>query len=415
MTGLFRQEAIVQQQDRLHGDVLLLQPLSIRLFCVVALLFVSAVAAYLSWATFPRKETVQGHLVPSSGVLQVTAPRAGIVRQVLVSDGDRVSAGQPLFVVNGDSILADGRNLETLLLEEYQQRQSLLSQRIDRVPTLFAHRRQDVEQSLDEAADDLESLRRQASTLEQRLALTHEQVERLERLRERNLASQTDLNQAVDQRLALESELQSLQRSIDNQRHQRERLQAQLHNLITEQEDQQDQLHSELSTLAQQIAELHGRRAYVITAERDGRITSVQAVEGQDAEPGLPLASLLPEDTELLAELFVPTSAIGFLETGQPVRTRYSAFPYQQFGLYDGQISEISNHVLLPSELHRAPIALEEPVYRVRARIDQQHVLAFGQETPLKPGILLEADIELADRTLVQWLMEPIFSIRGRL
>lgn len=415
MTSLFRQEAMLQQQDRLHGEVLLVQPLSIKILSAIIVLLVAAVAAYLSWATFPRKETVQGHLVPSSGVLQVTAPRAGIVQQVLVSDGDRVSSGQPLFVVNGDSILADGQNLEALLLEEYQQRQTLLNQRIDRVPALFEHRRQDIRQSLSETTDDLESLQRQRATLEQRLALTREQVERLERLRERNLASQTDLNQAVDQRLALESELQSLQRTIDNQRHRRERLQAQLTSLATEQEDQHDQLQAELSSLAQQIAELHGRRAYVITAERDGRVTSVQAVEGQDAEPGLPLASLLPEDTELLAELFVPTSAIGFLEPGQPIRTRYSAFPYQQFGLYEGQINEISNHVLLPTELRRAPITLEEPVYRVRARIDQQHVLAFGQETPLKPGILLEADIELADRSLVQWLLEPILSVRGRL
>lgn len=415
MTGLFRQEVMAQQQDRLHGEVLLLQPLSVKILCAVIVMFVSAVAAYLFWATFPRKETVQGHLVPSSGVLQVTAPRAGIVRQVLVSEGDVVSKGQPLFVVNGDSILADGQNLEALLLEEYQQRQSLLNQRIARVPTLFEHRRQDVEQSLNEAIDDLASLRQQKTTLEQRLALTHEQVGRLERLRERNLASQTDLNEAIDQRLALESELQAMQRNIDNRQYQRERLQSELESLITEQEDQQDQLQAELSSLAQQIAELHGRRAYVITAERDGRVTSVQAVEGQDAESGLPLASLLPEDTELLAELFVPTSAIGFLEPGQSIRARYSAFPYQQFGLYDGSVNEISDHVLLPNELRRAPVPLEEPVYRVRAEIEKQHVLAFGRETPLKPGILLEADIELADRTLVQWLLEPILSVRGRL
>lgn len=415
MTGLFRQEAIAQQQDRLHGEVLLVQPLSIKLFSAAILLLVAAVTAYLLWATFPRKETVQGHLVPSSGVLQVTAPRTGIVRQVLVSDGDGVTQGQPLFVVNGDSILADGQNLEALLLGEYRQRQALLNQRIERVPTLFEHRRQEKQQSIAETTDDLESLRQQQTTLERRLALTREQVERLERLRERNLASQTDVNEAVDQQLALESELQTMQRNIDTQRHRLERLQTQLSNLITEQEDQHDQLQSELSSLAQQIAELHGRSAYIITAERDGQITSVQAVEGQDAEPGLPLASLLPEDTELLAELFVPTSAIGFLEPGQSIRARYSAFPYQQFGLYDGRIDEISDHVLLPDELRRAPVPLDEPVYRVRAQIEQQHVLAFGRETPLKPGILLEADIELADRTLVQWLLEPILSVRGRL
>ncbi len=415
MTSLFRQQAIDQQQDRLHGEVLLLQPLSIPVLCSVLVLVVGAVLTYLFWGTFPRRETVQGHLIPSSGVVQVTSARTGTLNQVLVSEGDRVERGQALFIVNGDSILADGQNLEALLLEEYQQKLTLLDQRLDRIPTVFDQRRERLQQQLDETTDDLAALDRQEDTLNRRLALVQEQRSRLEPLHERNLASQTDVNEVIDRQLMLEAERQSLEQSRERQRHRRMQLQSELASLGTEQDEQSDQIRAELSTLAQQTAELQGRRAQIITADRSGRITSLQAVEGQDAEPGQPLATLLPEDSHLLAELFVPTSAIGFLEPGHAIRTRYSAFPYQQFGLYSGVVQEISDHVLLPGEISRVPIPLEEPVYRVRAALDQQHVLAFGQETPLKPGILLEADIELAERTLVQWLLEPILSLRGRL
>lgn len=202
---------------------------------------------------------------------------------------------------------------------------------------------------------------------------------------------------------------------MSNQQHQQTQIASQREQLRDEELNQRQALQAELSTLAQQIAELYGRKAYVITAERAGTITALQASEGQDATQGVPLATLLPEGSELVAELMVPTRAIGFIEPGQPINIRYSAFPYQKFGLYQGEVTQVSDHVLLPNEWRHAPISTQEPMYRVTATLNEQAVMALGQNTPLRPGILLDADITLGQRTLMQWLLEPLYSLKGRL
>ena len=102
-------------------------------------------------------------------------------------------------------------------------------------------------------------------------------------------------------------------------------------------------LRSELATNEQRIAEIGGRRAYVIRAPAAGRVSMLQANVGQFAEPRRLQMEIVPNDSVLQAELFVPTRAIGFMQLGQEVRILYDAFPYQQFGTYSGRIVKISD------------------------------------------------------------------------
>ena len=84
--------------------------------------------------SYARKETVQGFLVPDQGVIKVYASTIGIVRQLFVQDRSLVVEGQPLFMINGDRILASGEHLEAVLLEEYQSQQQILESQLTRLP-----------------------------------------------------------------------------------------------------------------------------------------------------------------------------------------------------------------------------------------------------------------------------------------
>lgn len=150
-------------------------------------------------------------------------------------------------------------------------------------------------------------------------------------------------------------------------------------------------------------------------ASRSGIVTNLQAREGQQAQTSIPVLSLVPEGAGLTAQLLVPVRSAGFLETGQPLRIRYDAFPYQKFGLYTAEVVEVSNTVLLPDELLKVPVTVREPVYRVSARLIQPFVQAYGRDFSLKPGMTLSADVQLTERSLLQWLLEPIYSLKGRL
>ncbi|MBS3649043.1 HlyD family efflux transporter periplasmic adaptor subunit [Pseudaminobacter sp. 19-2017] len=170
-------------------------------------------------------------------------------------------------------------------------------------------------------------------------------------------------------------------------------------------------LRNEFSATEQHIAEINGRRAYVIRSPTAGRVASLHATPGETADPRLLLLAIMPTDAQLQAELFVPTRAIGFVRIGQPVRLLYDAFPYQSFGTYSGHTVQVSRTILIPSDL-AVPIPLKESVYRVTAALDRPDIDAYGQKVPLQPGMLLKADIILEKRSLMKWLLDPLLSAR---
>ena len=120
---------------------------------------------------------------------------------------------------------------------------------------------------------------------------------------------------------------------------------------------------------------------------------------------------IVPKDSALVAKLFVPTRAIGFVRPGQKVRIMYEAFPYQQFGTYTGGVAEVSQTILIKSETF-GPIDLKEPAYRVMANLDRSDIDADGTRVPLQADMLLTADIILEKRSLMRWLLDPLLRVR---
>ncbi len=179
--------------------------------------------------------------------------------------------------------------------------------------------------------------------------------------------------------------------------------------------NQADSLRITLSDLSQQIARLRGNRAYVIKASISGTISDIRVLPGQRARFNIPLMTLLPVNSELVARLLIPVRAAGFLRPGQALSLRYDAFPHQKFGSSAGAIHSVSATSSLPGEIDQLPFPIREPVYKVRARLHSASVRADGKQLPLKAGMTLRADVQLEQRSLLQWLMEPLLSLRGRL
>ncbi|MFC1458902.1 HlyD family efflux transporter periplasmic adaptor subunit [Microvirga arabica] len=174
------------------------------------------------------------------------------------------------------------------------------------------------------------------------------------------------------------------------------------------------QLRLNLADRERQRAEAESQRAQVITAPISGRVTALQAAPGQIVDPTKPLMTLLPDGASLLADLFVPSRAIGFIEPGQRVCLMVDAFPYQRFGTVGGSVETMSQAMISPDEVI-GKVALSEPAYRVTVRLDRQAIDAFGRQIALQPDMTLKADIVLEGRSLVAWLFEPLISVRGRM
>lgn len=159
---------------------------------------------------------------------------------------------------------------------------------------------------------------------------------------------------------------------------------------------------------------LDAERMYTVTAPTSGRVDTLLARVGQFVAAGSSVAVLAPTDEELVAELFVPPRAAGFVSAGQTVRLKYEAFPFQRFGSQEATVDAVSSTTLLPDETGLPGLHSSEPVFRARGRLKAQTVQAYGRTVPLRAGMLLSADIVTDRRTLAEWLLDPVYAAGRR-
>jgi membrane fusion protein len=172
----------------------------------------------------------------------------------------------------------------------------------------------------------------------------------------------------------------------------------------------------DLAALEQEQVETEARGALAVSAPVTGVIATQLVKPGQAVQAGQPLLSLLPGNGTLEAELLVPSRAIGFIEPGDKVLLRYQAYPYQKFGHHLGTVARISRSALSNGELGAliGNAQQGEPFYRITVALARQNVTAYGKAEPLKPGMLLEADVLGEKRRLIEWVFEPLYSLRGK-
>ncbi|MDO6695730.1 HlyD family efflux transporter periplasmic adaptor subunit [Aliiglaciecola sp. 3_MG-2023] len=414
--SLFRQSAIDHQKNRLHGEILLIPSASHVFVSLFLSAWIVAAFAWLVSSQYARKESVGGWLEPPSGVVKVfPETSSGRIEQVLITEGQIVSEGQALAVIEGDRTLSSGSSLQTTLLAEYKNQQQLLMAQLKRAEIVNDINIENTQSKLVSMGQDIIRLDAQIQTLQKRYSLVASRYQNYQSMGQSGHISKADLEQVLEQKLALQNQQQGLQREKINLNNEITTTENQLLTLPQNQLNQTNQLKSKLSDLALKIAQLNGQSRHVLKASRDGIVSNLLAQIGQQTNQNTPLLSIVPQKSQIEAKLLVPVKAIGFVQQGQPIQIRYDAFPYQKFGLYLGKITSVSDAVILPNEVHNAPVSIQEPVYLVHATLDSQFVSAYGKQLNLKSGMTLSADVQLGERSLLEWIFEPLLSLRGRI
>lgn len=153
-------------------------------------------------------------------------------------------------------------------------------------------------------------------------------------------------------------------------------------------------------------------QAYAIRAPITGVVSSVMVHQGQFTSVSKPLAKLLPEHSQFIAELFVPVRHAGFLKKKAPVVIQYDAYSSSRFGTTKATIQEISQSILIDEEDEK-PFSLGEPYYKVTATLAKQSIMAYGKAQPLQHGMTLMGVVIGPKKKLWQWVFDPIYRYYG--
>ncbi len=428
MSELFRTEALEHRRNTWLGRIQLVRPVSFSV--LTALVAITAVTTgwFLFHGQYTRKAHVVGVLVPDQGVLRLPSPQAGTVVERRVSEGATVRSGDILFVISVDRSTASGDSQAAVqasidaraisLKEASRQSQRLEDEQVAALSRQIADMRRELKQMDAEAA-----------LQQERLALAKKALAQLQALQADNFVSGAHVQTKAEEILGLRAQAQALVRQRLAQQREIGVLEAQRQERTLQAESQRGGIDRSLAELTQASAESGALQRIVVRAPRDGMVTAVLAAPGDSVTPLAALASLLPEGAKMQAQLFAPSSAVGFLRPEQTVQLRYQAFPYQKFGHHPGQVLQVSRTPLQAAELASLPLSIgaasganangepltSEPLYRITVALDEQTVQAYGVAQPLVAGMQLEADVLLDRRRLIEWIFEPLLSVTGRL
>jgi membrane fusion protein len=409
-SDLFRKEVIAARQNDWLGTIRLQPPHLGWSFFGLGLGVTTAILWLLIGSHYTRHEQVDGTLVPSSGLLTVTPAARGIVTRVLVREGDKVHAGQPLVEISGEQDSTALGDTHAAIATQLQFKRSRLRADLKEQQHLTDLQKQDLHLRLTLLRGQIVQMDQQIALQKQRAASALALFEQWSKLGNNGVVSKLQLLQQHDTALQNLAQLKQLNGQSFQLRQQSEELQGQLDQLPATTSSKRNDTERQLSDVAQSLAQNAAQRAVLLRASTDGTVANVLIHPGQAVTAQQSLMTVLPAKSVLLAELWVPTKAVGFITPGERVLIRYQAYPYQKFGQHFGRVSDVSRSAVSPADLGRLlGQEIKEPRYRVQVALDSQSVLAYGRLETLKPGMTLDADVLLDQRRLIEWVFEPLY------
>lgn len=407
---LFRPEVIEARRKGWLGGISLAQPL--RLWVLAGSVAAAAVAigVFLAIGEYTRRSRVQGQLVPDLGVATVVASGAGVVDRILPREGERVLAGAPLALVAAPRTTQGGGDARESIAKGIERRRASVLAASRSHGELLDAREASLGRQRVAFGRELDRLRRQLAIRSRQEVLARETLQRYRALRRERYLSELQVDQQEQAVLDLVSGRQALERQQSALERELAQVEQALRGLPAERAAREADTARELALLDREQVQNDANGTLLVEAPVAGLVANRLVESGQAVQAGQPLLTLLPAGSHLQAQLFVPSRAVGFIAPGDRVLLRYQAFPYQKFGHHEGVVRRVSRSAVPGAGGQGA-----EPFYRVLVDIRRQSITAYGRQEPLRPGMLVEADIMGEHRKLYEWVLEPLYSVTGRL
>ncbi|EPI2896529.1 HlyD family secretion protein [Neisseria gonorrhoeae] len=420
MSHLFRKEVFVAQQNKWTGQVILTRPFSFLFLTFCAFLIALCIIIFLIFGSYTNKTTVEGQLLPTMGVVRVYSSDIGTITHKFVEDGNFVKAGEPLFKLS-TSRFGEKGNVQAKLAAEANLKKTLALQELERLKRIHQNEQKNVHNNIHRLNNQLENIKQQITGQNRQIRLAEKTLNKNKFLASQGAVSQQDKMTAESHLLEQRSRLESLKREQNNAIRELDEQKITLSSLPERHKTELSQLNRAITEMNQEILDFDLKSEQTIRASKSGYISTINVDIGQQVEPSKLLLSIVPEQTELVANLYIPSKAVGFIKPKDKVVLRYQAYPYQKFGHATGEIISVARTALGKQELSGLgiiftnPTLLNEPAYLVKVKLEKQTIKAYGENKPLQIGMILEADILHERKKLYEWVLDPLYSISRKI
>ncbi len=387
-----------------------------------------------------------GDVAVESQVKTVMHPTGGVLTAVLVKDGDRVKAGQPLMRFDV-SVSAVGATSASMGLDQLMARRARLEAERDgagsiafppeltrktdarardamaRETQLFQLRQRErtgsialLNQRRQQYADEVKSYQAQIAAIESQMTLIEPELAGLRKLHERQLVTINRLNEMERTAVQLRGNKAALESNIAESRARMSEISEQILNVDKQmRSDAGNQLAEVVGSLNEQQVRVATTSdtldRSVIRAPQDGVIDKIAYTTTGSAVPaGQPLLQIVPDRDNMIVEAHIRPQDIDQVHVGQSARITFSGFNRQTTPDIPGSVIFVSPE--LTQDQHTG-----QSFYRIKVRVDGK-ALAKAPQLALKAGMPAEVFVQTGDRSILSYLLKPMldqirYSMRG--
>ncbi|MAO28304.1 MAG: secretion protein HlyD [Roseovarius sp.] len=394
------------------------------------------------WAfTAPLAAAVisQGSFVATGSNKIVQHLEGGIIKEILIEEGDNVVAGQPLLRLDETSALATERELflrqirleamEARILAEYNQKETLtypahlealrsdfnIAAMLDGQRVVFNVALQQMKNDVKLLQQNIEALTVRAVGYQQQLissraqhAILLEDSNAKQTLLDQGLIRRSEFNALRRAIAEIEGQIGRLIAEVDEITEVKRRYEAQIAQAVSERRgaalDELQVVQSELESVREQArtAENILRRAEVVAPVAGTVVRLHYHTPGGVIESGKPIAEILPTGEPLIIEVQIPRVEIDVVKKGQPATVRLTALNQRITPILMGEVFYVSADAILDRSQEKP-----REIYVARVSVPPAELDRVRGFTPT-PGMPAEIMIQTEERTFVQYLMKPV-------
>ena len=307
---LFRKEALTANQPKWLGEIILIKPISFTILTMIALIMAGSLCAFLTFASYTKRNTVSGQLVPEIGLIKVYTPQPGIVLEKFVEEGQQVQAGKILYVLSSERQSSLVGETQALISRQVEQRLDSLQAELSKTRALQDEELGTMTGKIASLQDEMAQVRNLINDQKDRVKLAEETVLRYQSLLIQEFISKEHFQQKNEELLDQKARFRQLERDQIRINREIKSTQADLSSLELKHHNQLALIERLQSSTKQELSESEAKRRLVVTSPQAGTATAVIAKIGQTFDASKPLVSIVPLGSQLRADLYVPSRSI---------------------------------------------------------------------------------------------------------
>ncbi|MEZ9523901.1 HlyD family secretion protein [Enterovibrio norvegicus] len=354
--------------------------------------------------------------MPSTGLITVKATQNGVIEELYVEDGHNISKLDALFKINSEIFDRNGDSVHERLMASILQQHATLKNQQEYEKLMNNSSIGELESKISRLLLEIKSAQLSLEFAKERTILKRQAKESYITLLKNNYISDLSYKEFLSSLVGLQAEEENKHQLIQQLERERIASQHQLDYISLQGSMRALELERQLDSLQQQQIELTTMSETKVNAPISGEVTTLRAENGQSVNQGDVILNIIPKEALMQVELYAPSKAIGFLRTGQKVGLRFDAYPYEKFGVQQGNVVSISKSTLSPLELKSQDQTIRvdtETLYKVVVSLEKPTINIYGNEEPLKVGMKVNSDIAVETRKLYEWLLGPIARLKG--